>query len=80
MSKDIVNYLNKMRRDFSGKPFNEDSVHQNPIKQFNVWFKEAVDAQLLDPQAMSVTTVSTTGQPSTRIVYMRAIKDDSFVS
>ncbi|PCJ00132.1 MAG: pyridoxamine 5'-phosphate oxidase [Flavobacteriales bacterium] len=79
MSNDIVNYLNKMRRDFSGKPFNEDSVHQNPIKQFNVWFKEAVDAQLLDPQAMSVTTVSTTGQPSTRIVYMRAIKDDSFV-
>ena len=70
--------LNYMRRDFSGKPLNEDSVSQNPMEQFDVWFKEAVDSKLLDPSAMSVTTVSETGQPSTRIVYMRGIQNEGF--
>ncbi len=79
MSDDVKNYLSEVRRDFSGKPLNEESVDENPIEQFNVWFEEAVNAQLLDPYAMSVTTVSANGQPSTRIVYMRGIVDESFV-
>lgn len=79
MNEEIVNYLNEIRRDFSGKPLTEDSVHENPIEQYAIWFEEAVDAQLLDPYAMSLTTVSANGQPSTRIVYMRGIKSDGFV-
>ncbi|MDF1672918.1 MAG: pyridoxamine 5'-phosphate oxidase [Vicingaceae bacterium] len=79
MSEDVQNYLNEIRRDFSGKPLDEQSVKKNPIEQFDVWFEEAVDAQLLDPYAMSITTVSEDGQPSTRIVYMRGINEDGFV-
>jgi pyridoxamine 5'-phosphate oxidase len=79
MNEDIVNYLNEIRRDFSGKPLTEDSVHKNPIEQYAIWFEEAVDAQLLDPYAMALTTVDVDGQPSTRIVYMRGIKSDGFV-
>jgi len=79
MNEDIVNYLNEIRRDFSGKPLTEGSVHRDPIEQYAIWFEEAVDAQLLDPYAMSLTTVSADGQPSTRIVYMRGIKSEGFV-
>jgi len=79
MNDDIANYLNEIRRDFSGKLLNKDSVDQNPIVQFEFWFEEAVKAQLLDPYAMSLTTVSGIGQPSTRIVYMRGIKEDGFI-
>ena len=79
MSEDVQNYLNEIRRDFSGKPLDENSIKQNPVEQFDVWFEEAVDAQLLDPYAMAITTVNTIGQPSTRIVYMRGISDEGFV-
>lgn len=79
MNEDIVNYLNEIRRDFSGKPLTEDSVHKNPIEQYAIWFEEAVNAQLLDPYAMALTTVNLNGQPSTRIVYMRGIKSEGFV-
>ena len=79
MNEDIVNYLNEIRRDFSGKPLTEDSVHKNPMEQYVIWFEEAVDAKLLDPYAMSLTTVSVNGQPSTRIVYMRGVNSDGFV-
>ena len=79
MNEDIVNYLNEIRRDFAGKPLNEDSVNKNPMEQYTLWFEEAVNAQLLDPYAMSITTVNSSGQPSTRIVYMRGIKDEGFI-
>lgn len=79
MSEDLVNYLNEIRRDFAGKPLNEDSVELDPLIQFGIWFEEAVNAQILDPSAMSVTTVNPIGQPSTRIVYMRGINKKGFV-
>lgn len=79
MNEDIANYLNKVRRDFAGKPLNEEVVAENPMKQFELWFEEAVNAQLLDPYAMSITTVQKNGQPSIRIVYMRGIKDEGFI-
>lgn len=79
MNEDIANYLNVIRRDFAGQPLNKGSVKENPMEQYALWFEEAVNAQLLDPYAMSLTTVNSNGQPSTRIVYMRGIKDDGFV-
>ena len=79
MNEDISNYLNQIRRDFSGKSLSKASVHQNPMKQYALWFEEAVNAQLLDPYAMALTTVGATGQPATRIVYMRGIEGDGFV-
>lgn len=79
MSEDVQNYLNEIRRDFAGKPLNRNSVNNNPIQQFNVWFEEAVDAQLLDPYAMSIAVVDKSGQPSTRIVYMRGVSNKGFV-
>jgi len=79
MNEDLINYLNEIRRDFTGKPLNMETVHKNPMKQFEVWFEEASNGELLDPYAMSLTTVNEKMQPSTRIVYMRGIKDEGFV-
>jgi len=79
MNKDLMNNINEMRRDFAGQALEEGAVHEDPVKQFGIWFKEAVDANLLDPSAMSVTSVNASGQPSTRIVYMRDLTDECFV-
>lgn len=76
--EELQNFLNSIRRDFSDKPLNEDSIAENPFKQFEVWFEEAVNAQLLDPYAMSISSVSYNGQPSTRIVYLRGITEQGF--
>ena len=79
MNEDLLNYLNSVRRDFAGKPFNEETVNHNPVEQFQVWIEEAINAQLVDPYAMSISTVNENGQPSTRIVYLRGMKDDGFI-
>ncbi len=79
MNEDLKNYLSEIRRDFSGKSLNKDSVNKNPIEQFQLWMEEAINSQLLDPYAMSISTVADNGQPSTRIVYLRDLNSDGFV-
>lgn len=77
--EELQNYLNSIRRDFADKPLNQSSVADNPFLQFGIWFEEAVNAQILDPYAMSISTVSKEGQPSTRIVYLRHISEEGMV-
>lgn len=79
MNEDLQNYLNEIRRDFSGKPLTKESVAFNPYIQFDIWFEEAVNAQILDPQAMTISTVEANGQPTSRIVYLRGITEDGFI-
>ncbi len=79
MNNDLINYLNELRRNFSGKPLNKSSVNTNPIEQFQVWLEEATNSQLIDPSAMSITTVNNTGHPSTRIVYLRGMTENGFI-
>ena len=76
--EELQNFLNSIRRDFADKALNEDSIAESPYQQFENWFEEAVNAQLLDPYAMSVSTVSNDGQPSTRVVYLRGIDANGF--
>ena len=77
--EEIKNYMNQVRRDFAERPLTEGSVDNNPLKQYAVWFEEAVNSKILDPYAMCLSTVGLNGQPSSRIVYMRDILDDGFV-
>lgn len=77
--EDLKNFINSIRRDFSGKPLNEDSVDANPFNQYQVWFEEAVSAQVVDPYAMSIATVGKDMQPSLRLVYLRDISENGFV-
>lgn len=77
--EELKNFVNSIRRDFAGKPLNEDSVDANPFKQYQIWFEEAVSAQVVDPYAMSIATVGKDMQPSLRLVYLRDISENGFV-
>ena len=76
--EELQNFLNSVRREFADKPLNEDSIDENPFKQFENWFEEAVNSQILDPYAMTISTVSYEGQPSIRVVYLRGISEKGF--
>lgn len=77
--EDLRNYLNQIRRDFADKSLEEKSVKENPLLQFSTWFEEAVNAQILDPYAMLISTVDETGQPHTRVVYLRNISEEGMI-
>ncbi len=68
-----------LRQNYTLSGLNETEVDPNPIRQFAFWFKQAVDAQLLEPNAMTLATVDASSQPSARIVLLKNFDERGFV-
>ena len=77
--EEVRNYINTIRRDFASKPLSGEILNADPLEQFAVWMEEAVNAQILDPYAMCISTVDENGKPSSRIVYWRDVESGGFV-
>jgi pyridoxamine 5'-phosphate oxidase len=76
---DLRNYINTLRHDFSREKLDEKDINHNPINQFQTWFKEAVDAKVNEPNAMTLCTATKEGKPSARIVLLRNYDENGFV-
>ncbi|MGB0402608.1 MAG: pyridoxamine 5'-phosphate oxidase [Salibacteraceae bacterium] len=70
----VNNFLNEVRHEFSSQKLDLKSVSDDPIKQLEKWIEEAVDSQILEPNAMVISTVADNGMPSSRVVYARGIE------
>ena len=55
------------------------SVADAPLKRFGLWFDEALQAQVPEPNAMTLATTTATGRPSARIVLLKGYDDQGFV-
>ena len=77
--EDLRTYINSLRHDFTKQMLDKTDVNTDPVLQFEKWFKEAVDAKVNEPNAMSISTVSAEGKPSSRIVLLRNFDQDGFV-
>lgn len=55
------------------------SLNQDPIKQFELWFKQAEDAGVQDANAFSLATATPEGAPSVRTVLLKLFDDKGFV-
>lgn len=64
-------FLAKLRKDYGKMGLQEIDLNPDPIKQFETWFTEAANAEILEPNAFTLSTVSALGKPSSRIVLLR---------
>ena len=71
--------LANLRRDYRTRPLARSDLAADPVIQFQQWFAEALDASVLDPNAMSVATVGDDGQPSLRTVLLKHFDAQGFV-
>lgn len=55
------------------------NVHPSPLEQFHIWFNEARQAGVREPESMVVSTVSSSGIPSSRMVLFRQLDKRGFV-
>jgi pyridoxamine 5'-phosphate oxidase len=67
--------ISAIRKDYSLRSLEISDVSENPLKQFNTWLAEAIKAEVLEPTAMSLATVSHLGKPSCRIVLLKGVED-----
>ena len=63
--------VQELRRRYTQGQLDEHAMHADPMEQFAAWFKEACQASLDEPNAMSLATVSEEGQPSLRTVLLK---------
>ncbi len=71
--------LSHLREDYRLAALDERNCASNPIRQFEVWFREAKSAGLKEPNAFTLSTVDRAGQPAGRIVLLKGIESDGFV-
>ncbi len=71
--------LSDLRRDYARASLDESDVSHDPIVEFARWFAEAQEAQLPEPNAMTLATATATGAPSARIVLLKAFDERGFV-
>jgi pyridoxamine 5'-phosphate oxidase len=68
-----------LRREYSLEGLSEADLDPNPFGQFERWFRQAMDAQVLETNAMTLATATRDGVPSARVVLLKGMDDDGFV-
>lgn len=68
-----------LRKDYQLQGLSETDADRNPFKQFQVWFDQALAAQLPEPNAMTVATVTKSGKPRARVVLLKNFDERGFV-
>jgi pyridoxamine 5'-phosphate oxidase len=76
---DLSEKIIELRREYYSSPLDEGSVERDPILQFKKWFAESVSCSQPDPEAMTLSTVSSAGDASARIVLLRVVDLRGFV-
>ena len=63
--------LSAMRRQYASRSLDLADLNADPFSQFDLWMREAIETELLEPNAMALATVSATGAPSVRTVLLK---------
>ncbi|WP_414827975.1 pyridoxamine 5'-phosphate oxidase [Alteromonas sp. H39] len=71
--------ISDMRRQYTKGQLSEADLTDHPITLFSRWLNDAIDADIPDPTAMTVATVSASGQPSQRIVLLKDVSEEGFI-
>jgi pyridoxamine 5'-phosphate oxidase len=68
-----------IRKDYQLKSLSELEVNNNPFSQFSNWWDEAVQSEIDEVNAMTLSTITNEGRPSSRIVLLKGFDSKGFV-
>jgi len=69
----------ELRRDFTLKVLDEKDVDANPMLQFEKWLDETLRSEIIEPNAMVLSTSTPDGKPSSRVVLLKQVRKEGFV-
>ena len=65
--------LADLRIDYDRHSLAKSDVASDPIAQFSAWLTQALEAEIDEPNAATLSTVSADGAPSSRIVLLKGL-------
>lgn len=72
-------HIADLRREYSHATLDIADVAADPLTQFRRWFAEAQQAEIVEPNAMTLATCSAAGEPAARIVLLKEADERGFV-
>ncbi len=71
--------ISDIRKEYTKDSLDQSNINKNPIAQFEKWFQEAIKAEALEPNAMTLSTITETLKPSARIVLLKGVEENKFL-
>ena len=71
--------ITEPERQFPLQGLRRKDLCEDPLEQFEMWFKQAWEAQIPDTHAMSLATASAKGVPTVRTVLLKRFDQEGFV-
>ena len=68
-----------LRKEYSTQILLEKDVASDPIRQFSLWWNQAIESQIVEANAMTLATASIDGVPSARIVLLKSFDEKGFI-
>jgi len=71
--------IDHLRLEYGETGMEPEDLQDDPFLQFADWLQDAMNANVLEPNAMTLATADTSGRPSARIVLLKGFGHDGFV-
>lgn len=71
--------IQNLRQEYLSATLTKKSVTKDPITQFDKWFSEALEADLFEPNVMTLATATSDGKPSARIMLLKGFDQNGFI-
>lgn len=71
--------LRDIRTNYQKFELTEQTVDKDPIRQLNLWLKDAIAGQKPDPTAMVVSTLDQEGNPESRVVLLKELTPEGLI-
>ncbi|MDH5391679.1 MAG: pyridoxamine 5'-phosphate oxidase [Gammaproteobacteria bacterium] len=68
-----------LRSELMAKGLTRESLNEDPFKQFESWYRDALSTDISEPTAMVLATVDAEGQPWQRMVLLKMFDASGFV-
>lgn len=68
-----------LREDYRSQRLDESDLSPDPIEQFRIWFAQAQEARVLEPNAMALATATADGTPNVRMLLLKEMNERGFV-
>jgi pyridoxamine 5'-phosphate oxidase len=68
-----------LNKEFNLRELRESDLDSNPFRQFQKWFEEALKADPVYANAMTLATANRGGKPSARMMLLKGFDEDGFV-
>lgn len=71
--------LSALREEYANQEHDIETTAESPFEQFQRWFEQAMNSQLLEPNAMILSTVDDQSRPTQRTVLLKSFDAGGFV-